>query len=470
MIKPQGVYHSCIRNELASLKLRHLLSNGEPQEEEYKRCLTYVDNLLQHLGQTPKLTPAQVIEHKKDPGSRRRYLRAFSHIKTRGLDSGFTKIKAFVKIEKWDESLLTKKAPRLIQFRSYEYCALLSQFLIPIEQKLWSYEENGINVFAKGLSTLTIAKVIVRMSELWDDTIFVMADHSKFDSCILSKWIKLEEKMYMNCAMDEELEWLMQQQQQNRGLTRNGIRYRCVARKMSGEYNTSLGDSVINYCILKDVFRNVEHHIFVNGDDSVIAVRKSQLHKIDLTEQQWLKYGMKTTYEITDDVEQVEFCQCKPVMIRQGVYRMVRKPDRVMSRGIVAVKRYQGIAWNRLVKSIGMSEMACHDGIPVLQAFAEHLMRAAGDVKHINSEISMHARNERTLNPLHKKITDEARNSFYRAFDIPPSKQISMEQWLDANDNCILPTKPLMGKRIHIPDTADQVFEEALQPPSTFRG
>lgn len=429
-IQPQGVYQPCVANELWSLQGRHLVTNGEPRVPEWTRCLDIVAGLARSFSIMRPYTEEEVIAAKAAPSNRRRYTKAFRTLRCYGDPSNKTRVSAFIKVEKWESGVMLAKVPRLIQYRSFEYCAQLSRFLMPVERLLKQYKEpNGLKPFAKGMNSFQMAEEIVKMSSLWDDTVYVLADHSKFDSCIMGKWIMLEHKLYSELNPEDELDELMKMQYNNVGLTKGHIRYQCMSRKMSGEYNTSLGDTVINYCILRDVFRDVPHHVFVNGDDSVIAVPRSRLNEVDLGPDTWIAYGMNTKVEVVSSLEEVDFCQASPIQIRPGVWRMARKPLRAISRACVSVKRYQGIGWRRLVKSMAMSEMACSDGVPVLQGFAEYLLRTAGDVRHFDTEITYRAKLEPRLDVQPKPVTDVARESFEKSFGIDPTTQVAMECW-----------------------------------------
>lgn len=341
------------------------------------------------------------------------------------------RVSAFVKVEKWQHDFLDLKPPRLIQYRTYEYCAELSRYLLAIEEKLWAFQERGLCPFAKSMNTFRTASTIVSMAADFEDPVFVLADHSKFDSCVTRPWIWLEHQFYQTLMPSDTLDELMEMQYFNRCITKHGIRYECEGRKMSGEYNTSLGDTLINYCILKDVFSGVVHRLLLNGDDSVIVVERVDLESLDLSAELWAGYGFKTTWKVVDTIEEVEFCQSSPIEVRPGVWRMVREPRRAISRSLISSKRYQGQAWYKLVAAMGHSELACGDGVPMMQAWGRALLRAAKGAEPLATELSRRARLERSLDPEPKPITDRARVSFEAAFGIGRDEQLNFESWAD---------------------------------------
>lgn len=443
-----------------ALEKRHLIDEGEPEMEEWRRCMDIATNLMGHLGLMRVATAEEVVAHKGSPAARRRYEEAFYLDDNYGQMPNLQKVSMFIKLEKWTRAMMfdpdggvglggeyaTKyKPPRAIQYRSFRYCAQLSRYLLPIEEELWQFLEpwTGLCPFAKKMSSFAVAENIVQMGKLFSDPVYILADHSKFDSCVSTPWIALEHNAYMLANPCDELDALMEMQYMNEAYTKGGIKYVCKARKMSGEYNTSLGDTKVNYAVLSDVFRGVEHAKLLNGDDSVIVIERDSLRNLDLSPEMWKRYGFKTTWSVVSTVEEVDFCQARPVEVREGVWRMVRLPARAISRGIVSVKRYLGPAWYALAAAIGQSELACGDGVPMMQAFAQLMIRSSLGAKPLASEISRRAKLEGVANPEAREVTELARHSFAMAFDITPQEQCNFETWCDAQVMEILPaTRP----------------------------
>jgi len=456
-VQEQSTFQACWRNELVALQRRHLLNEGEPEMVEWKRCNRILAQLARLLGPVRVATPEEVVAHKGSPAARKRYAEAFASLDQFGPRPTWDRISAFVKVEKWplESTEGDRKPPRLIQFRSYTYCAKLSQYLLPIEEQLWKLEVRGLRPFAKNMNSFEIASTLRAMADRFVDPVFVLLDHSKFDSCVTTPWICSELLFNTRVAGNacgcaqcgdlfrygdsiQVLEELFDAQLFNRGYTKGGIRYVCKARKMSGEYNTSCGDTEINYSIVTDTFRDVNHHVLLNGDDGVVVLECEDLFKVDLSADNWRKYGFKTKVGITSKFSEIDFCQCRPVEIRPGLWRMVREPMRAISRSCVSVKRYEGRAWYGLVAAMGYSELACGDGVPMMQAWAQYLMRASCGVPPIQSELSRRARLERAVaGP--KPVTDTARESFAQAFGISIDDQLDFETWCGSRRAQVLP-------------------------------
>lgn len=421
-----GTYQACWRNELASLYLRHLGDNPKLDPKFLKdaaRAAVKVVN--QHVDR--KWTPEEVVAHKNSPAARKRYAKAFSELAETGLRPTDYNISAFIKVEKWNIGQLGVKPPRLIQYRSYRYGALLAQYLCPIEQAMWKTRVNEVPVFAKGRNSYEVAAQLRQAWERCVDPVAVLIDHSRFDSSVMAEHIEMEEYAYLKMYPDDQLADLMKRQKFNRCYTKGGIRYSCVARKMSGEYNTSLGDSFINFAVLLHVFGETAFYV-INGDDSVVIVERASLREDVLDSGLWARYGFKSTVEVVADFGSIEFCQSRPVNV-DGEWRMVRNPWRAISRGTVSVKRYQGEAWRSLLASMAASEMACSDGVPMLQAWARYLDRCSAYASPLPGEITYRARLERKPKP--RDVSPETRDSFAIAFGIPEDVQMAFEGWCE---------------------------------------
>lgn len=424
-----GAYQPCWRNEFHSLVNRHLKPTPKTKPGLIAEVSAALQGWVGDWGVFTKWSPEQVVNHKQGGGKRRRYQEAFKRLSEYGLMESDYIIRAFIKLEKVPLDALGLKPPRLIQYRSFTYCAALSQYLAPIEQLMWGVEHRGLPVFMKGRTSTDIA---ITMRQAWDsfiDPIAFCADHSSFDASVREEHILLEIDLYKRLFPgDPFLVELLSRQLRNRAYTKNGIAYACHGRKMSGEYNTSLGDSVINYGVLRHIMGEIDCRYFINGDDSVIIMESSSNWSNLLDPDLWAGYGFRTRVDIARQFGEIDFCQCRPIEVEPASWRMIRLPWRAVGRSCVSVKRYQGIAWRKLVKAMGLSEIACSDGVPMLQAWGERLIRIAGDVDHLESEIGYKA-NLDGLGRGSRTVTNCARMSFYDAFGIDETTQLAFEDW-----------------------------------------
>jgi len=390
------------------------------------------------------------VDSKPDAGSRRRYAEAFQKIRNMGLSENERKVHTFVKVEKWDEDVVDKgKPPRAIQFRGYGYCGVLSTYLKPIEDRLWEYQEDDRFIFAKGKDSFDIA---ASLRQAWDSgfTTWCLLDHSKFDSSVMTRWTDLMRQFYTSFWSDLEFEMLLEAKLRNKAYTKAGSIYEFDARLCSGDYDTSLVGNLLNYLILKTICDelDIEVALLINGDDSCLGLKPGDDEKFInwFSSIKMREYGFETKMEVVYSFEAIEFCQAKPIEIKPDIWRMVRDPIRVLSRTSVSVRRYQGKGWLSLLAALGAGELACNSGVPMLQQWALTLKQLAGGAKAFKQELSYRSTLEKSCRS--EEISDAARHSFARAFDISPSDQLLFEEWLRNHEISIV--KELPGLREHL--------------------
>jgi len=439
-------FQGCAYNELHALVRRHMVDNGEPTDARVQAVRETMAILQQSINiNTVPLSHRAIVDSKPDPGSRRRYANAFQKVRNVGLGDNERIVNTFVKIEKWDQDTVDLgKAPRAIQFRGYGYCGVLSTFLKPIEDRLWTYKEDGRYVFAKGKDSFAIA---LSLRQAWDAgfTTWCLLDHSKFDSSIMTKWTNLVREFYLGFWSDLELEVLLKAKLRNKAYTKAGSIYEFDARLCSGDYDTSLVGNLLNFLVLKTICNDlgIKAALLVNGDDSCLGLHPADLQTfIDwFSPEKMREYGFETKLELAHDFQQIEFCQAKPIEIRHNIWRMVRDPIRVLSRTSVSVRKYEGKAWLSILAALGDGELACNSGVPMLQQWAMTLKKLSRGARAFKNEYSYRSTLE--LNQRHyEEVTDCARHSFAAAFGISPIDQVIFEQWLITNGLSVIRQLP----------------------------
>jgi len=441
-VNPCAGYAGCLINERISLAERHI--QPTPEVTPKTRALYAQAELLFRRHFPPRKLHAWTRERVLEcaPANRKkRIANAYMRLDRDGEPSDFSRVKAFIKWEKFSDDLsdpLQFKAPRLIQHRSDEYCYELARYLKPLEHKLFqSYDGKKVprskRKFIKGMNSFQVATNL-RKASRFPNPVWINADHSRFDAHLNNELRRVFRKYVKDSYPgDQYIERLMRMQEVNKGKTRNGIKYSVRGTMMSGEYNTSLEDCFINYMILLFVFQNVDCEIRVNGDDSVICLDRSELHKVNLGGFGDLAFKTKT--EIVFDFSQIDFCQCKPVELSSGHWRMVRNPFRVFERTAYTIKNYPDLkGYQSLAGAIGLGELACNNGIPMLQSYALFMIQAArGRFSKHDYDEYMARRPEPHRSDLGARvshISTDARNSFYAAFGVSPAEQISFERWI----------------------------------------
>jgi hypothetical protein len=124
--------------------------------------------------------------------------------------------------------------------------------------------------------------------------------------------------------------------------------------------------------------------------------------------------------------EDIEFCQCQPVW-RGDRWVMIRKPERLMARSALMVEDFSK-SLDRYLSSVALCELANNVGIPILQSFSLHLLQLSGCARPLANCKDYKSKFEPSIEL--KSISNETRESFYRAFGIDIPTQVAMEESL----------------------------------------
>nr|QTJ63617.1 RNA-dependent RNA polymerase [Phasmatodean tombus-related virus] len=358
------------------------------------------------------------------------YLNACASLDQRPLTRHDATVSMFVKPDRYSADDIKVKAPRAIQFRGPRFNLRLGKYLHPLEKLVFDFEdEQGFPFMAKGKSVQRRAEILAAMRDTFQDPVFVCLDHSKFDSTVNEDHLRMTHRIYKQNFCSAELAWLCNQQINNRGYSKAGLRYRIRGTRMSGDYDTGLGNSLLNYMCLRSWLDQgaVRGLIFLDGDDSVVIMESTSLSRLDM--HHFEKFGFETKMTVTSEYSQVDFCQCRPV-----ADTLCRNPERVLSNMMVTLKNYPNERMSAYLSAVGMAEVSCSSGMPIIQAAALTLVSGAPkwEDEVWQKYVSGGCRNA-------TPVTDEARLDFYEAFGVEPDLQISIESYLLANPGMVAP-------------------------------
>lgn len=433
---PIITYDSCCVNELTSLIHRHLLtndhlSNDSSQEHLWKNTFDHYVKVRQPR-QLNTYTLEQVYQSKRGP-KRKVYLAALKSLRVRPLNKNDSKIKMFIKNERMAIAD-PPKPPRAIQSRSPRYNMVYQTYILPYSER-WKTRDLNKRICTKGLDQFQIAERLHNAWRKYRDPVAVLLDHKWYDS----KQHKLPIKYcndyislhFVGSGYDE----LANERYHNHCFTKNGIRYFVKFTRLSGEADTSDGNSTVNDMMIRYITRFIQCDHILIGDDSVIICESDDLDKIrfDVLDM----YGFMTKINIVHNFEDIDYCQCKPVLTVNG-WLMVRDPLRVMSRGTVCINHSITTIkdFMRWCRGVGECEFAVNAGVPILQSFG-NFMRAMTLDKPIYDDKYI-VPIERVLS---REIIADARISFYHAFGISPKQQEDIEHYFDNFNHIILSKK-----------------------------
>lgn len=386
-MEPQFYWNNCSCNEYDALTRRHLLGHipgytpGNPVMKMLETNLIVMSSSMKEFAEVSH----KVLLDNTRSAMKKRYKRAAYLLKDRvvNISEKEARSKTFVKYEKIPLGKYEAgKPPRLIQFRDFTYVYSLKKQVLGHSLQIkkdntivWFYEQKANTVFTKLYDSYGIAQVLRDSWDSFSSPVAICLDHSKFDGHYCEELLKNEHSYWLRLNPSEKLRHLLRYQYINKGVTSNGIKYKVKGTRLSGEFTTSEGNTVLNYamlatwCLSSSIKRA---RIHANGDDSVVIMEHDELKKLSSLDF-FRNFNMETEQDrIAYDFREISFCQAQPLrVLKDGklVWYMVKEPARSLSRIQYSDSRYAKIA-TRYLAGVGLCELAVSSGIPISQAMA----------------------------------------------------------------------------------------------------
>lgn len=432
------IYGNCVHNQYAALSMRHIIDRTYIKfDPDF-----YRDNSLVVLKYLWRRTKAELKGYSLERlvsyysgGKKQVYERAMNDLYEGGLKMSAHKIRMFVKPDKIPAC--EDKAPRAIQFRRPHFNLCLASYLKPLEKHLYKFEEKSCRVFAKGRNNQERAADILKCYNSIKDCVIIEADHSKFDSCVRVEHLKSCHSFYMKFFKSKFLYKLLKKQLFNKGITSSGLKYSVKGTRMSGDFDTGLGNSLINYIVLKSLI-GTKGLVYLDGDDSLIFVPRGT--ELDFTIFE--KMGFETKYAFRE-IDTFEFCQSK--LIRADPPILARKPDRMLSHLNVCLKEYGASTYPELIQGKVVCEMYAYQGVPYVYDYLKKFRNIS-----IMPLVPIEDRDRFDKVKSHKfgVVTEQAYKDFYNAFGIGEELR-SLWNDTDGFVECV-PSNPNRKKKTHV--------------------
>lgn len=417
------VHANCMCNELLSLTNRHLVANNNTVTSHWHKIAQETQKFF-----NVKLQPVKYSEiiNNYSAGKKKRYARARQNLINYGLTPKHSKIKMFVKTDKFPQDTIYNKAPRAIQYRSPEYNLSLLRYIKPIEE--WVYPTltygavSKTRTIVKGLNFAQRGELFMEKISYFKNPKFVSTDHSTFDATITLEHLKTTHKKYLKLIRSRRFYKLLQSQKHNKGVSKNGIKYEIFGTRMSGDADTGLGNSIVNADCLYGVLKMsgiTKYDFMLDGDDSIIIIEDED----ELNEEWFKKFGFTTKISYTKNYQHAEFCQSRLVHCPDP--RFVRNPARAISHNIHCKKTFNIKDYGRWLLAIGYCENANYSGVPIYQALAKALLKYSG--KPLFDENVERRMEGCKLTRVTREPLLLTRVSFSEAWDVSPSMQKLLE-------------------------------------------
>jgi hypothetical protein len=321
----------------------------------------------------------------------------------------------------------------------------MASFLKPIEHALYHLKgdrkDGGrrTRLIVKGLNQKERAQLIDQKMAEVPDCAVIGIDMKRFDSHVSVEQLRIEHSVYLRCLPDPRFQRLLAWQLRNRGATTNGMRYGLVGGRMSGDMNTALGNCVLMILMCKALMKKLKIPIWdiaCDGDDTLLFVPNSEVGNIRGNgPKEFLEFGHEVKFEsLAYEMEEVLHCQSRPILTANG-YMMIRNPSKTLSNCLTAFRHFhEPRGGMKVMKSIAQCELVLNRGVPVLQTYAENLLRVLKEVAFakLPPDSTLHRRatleagaNWSTTRGI--PITSEARISFEKAWGWPLEAQLLAE-------------------------------------------
>lgn len=411
-----------------------------PEPVDVPRLKSFVARVCRRL---PKIIPDDIgdMPNRYTGSKRARYQLAASQLAAGGVSRKHARVTMFVKSERLNPTKVNPD-PRAIQFRTAIYCVALGRYLKPLEHYLYEMHGDGkllppTRVIGKGLNQKDRAMLLKAKMERFTNVVVLPLDASRFDKHVSRELLEVEHMVYKAMCTDVEFAKLLSWQLDNRCRTSSGMTYTTRGKRMSGDMNTALGNCVLMVMMVSCFMQGRKFDVLDDGDDCLLIIEESDLAWVlDNIGRCFLGWGMVLKVEgQARCMEEVEWCQSRPIRVGLDEWKFVRNPMKVLSTALSGFKYVESSIKLRrkLLHSIGQCELVLNEGVPVLQEFALAVIRNSGtnELLQFDSIDSLYYRLEREGRTRGEAIpvTQEARESFAKAFGISIPEQRAWEQW-----------------------------------------
>jgi len=404
--------------------------NVQQKLEQFRKKLMY------HLIIPEPLSTEQFVDTYVGR-KKKMYIKAAESLQLKPLELKDAFISAFIKDEKMMDA--SSKCPRIIQPRSPRFNVSIGVYIKALEKPIFRAIAGvfrGVTV-AKGKNTFARGKLLRRAWDEFDDPVAIMVDASRCDQHCSSDIIGWEHMVMEKIFPD--VRKLNDMRKINRCYARapdGSVKYKVKGSRMSGDMDTSLGN-VLTMCAITWTYLEeleIKYRYINDGDDGVVIVEKRSVECVRTSfKQYFLNFGFTMKWDGDTDVfEQINFCQCQPVYDGNR-WRMVRTPKSVFAKDCVTLRRSLNESHLLgLANSTGWCGLALAGDLPVFCALYQWMVN---DNKPVLDEYTTgmqylaHGCYDRELSVI---ITDEARLSFWKAFNITPETQVTIEEYIQS--------------------------------------
>lgn len=449
------VHRSCAHNMVAGLQLRTMAPVPDPTDSgrlSFMRMGKLLRNVLVgRVGSVERWSLERVVASYSEKRLRVRYEAALTSLHSDGFATrSDSNVKAFVKGELGGYKVFK---PRVIMARDPRYNLELASYLKPVEHAVYGALRGfgrcytRTRLIGKGLSGEGRAELLRRKWSARRDMVAFEVDCKSFESHVRGFQLEVEHGIYTSLLRDPRLRKLLSWQREFVGTGTGGVRFKLEGVRASGDFNTGLGNTIIMCCLVLMVAEatRTRFDFLADGDNAVVFIRKTDLPlwRSSLPDV-FLAAGHEAELgDVAESFSEIVFGQSKPLMV-DGVWRMVRDPFKIMSQACAGFKHFSEMRGGmRVLKSVAYCEAVSAAGVPVLQEYAQSLLKATQGVTFSKAVLDnfeyqrILSRGIRWSEARRRTISQQTRTLFERSWGVSVEEQLRLERKLS-----VVPTIP----------------------------
>lgn len=443
--EPIHIHGNCACAELTAVTTRVFGSEIRPTPEAIRRLRTSMraltGRIVRLLQPVAVCIPLPMVAAHYSGAKREAYARAAESLRTRPITRADAAVQAFVKADKITSG--KRGDPRMIQFRSTRYTCLLASYLRPVERRLsaiTSLRSFGVELrtplIAKGLNSTQRARLVKLKSTQFASLVIHTMDFERFDRTVSVETLEVEHAVYNRIYNCPVLARLLSWQLKNRCRTRGGWHYTIDGRRMSGDYNTSLGNTLQACSALTAALQELcvpKFDLLVDGDDCLIFTESGMLDE-DLLTTALMRYGFKAGFGARmTRLPGLIFGRSRYVEFPTGA-RFVRDWQRHLATMFVSHRYYDsGTYGKRYAKTLASAELRVNGDVPIVHAWARLALERLTGEKVLKTLPPGHYRLKLELEGVKDRSpvpTMAHRVAFADAFGVSVEQQLALEHAL----------------------------------------
>lgn len=410
-------------------------------EQRMKRVNEMLDKLVQYVSPLTK----EAFLGAYDGRRRTIYSQAMDSLLVEPLSPRDAVINYFMKVEKLNFTAKPNSVPRGISPRDPRYHVSLGPFIKRIEKPLFNILDKiwGSKTIFKGLNADQRGRECLRKWQRFTNPVAIGLDAKRFDQHVSADALRFEHSIYLKFFTKihkKKLRRLLAWQIKNigRGRCQDGdLKFHINGMRGSGDMNTALGNCTLMSLMIYTFkeYVNLDCELMNDGDDCVLILEKRDMHKLESLYEYMLDYGFDVELEEpVHELEHIEFCQSKPVMINATSCRMVRNASTCYSKDAVSIMPLRDEKTARKwARAVGLCGLALTSGVPVAQNFYRMFAKSASTAMKIGDtyKMGMHMLAKGMVGNDVVTPSTEARLSYWLAFGVEPDVQELQEQLYD---------------------------------------